>query len=1014
MRNKLSVQGPRAMNLDDYEKEYFSIYEAIAETVRFILQKALQASNDLPHPQSIQCRAKAVESLRHRLAEIAKLDTQSLELDRRDLAGVRLVFYTNNDVDRFLASSLIRENFEIEEDSTKIHYPIPENNAKQYRAIHYTVQLREDRTRLPEYARFAGLRCEIQVQTLLDHAWSETSHDILYKNELAGKGYGGRAMKSIERRFEKIMDEYLIPAGYEMQKAQQEYERLIQGKELFDKGIVELLDNARNNNERYEILSGLRDYAIPNYDDLPAAYEELRAPLLRTVEAARSSEPVPLETTFGNLEGFKPDAVTRLAVEIVESLRYVDVTGTLQLLIDIYRSEPNSGIREQIVKAVKNLSKYNIDAYNQVGPMLQMALLDYLGDMSDAEVDGILPIALAVWTEAIQSGITGTKWKADSVTLTTGAVPVSDQIREVRDKAIKALFAAYDRSADEEQKRAILSALDTATRTPNQGQYSNELLAITLKDATRIVEFMTNHARAESYELLQHLEHQFFLYYRRAMDLVDDPENRFGCQVEAKALVDAIIKFRNTINADDRFVKYKVLVGFESVYPWHWTELAFDYMGSDEYRHKEADRYIDEIDATKENDWFDLIARCAKTKSNDLIFGAFISNLAERKPEVAERLLARASDDLRSVLAGFLNGMALSNRRDIYERNLEGELESARNLPGVARHLRYSVANPDFAARLLKEAIHQDDSIAVIECLLFALEQYGTEKIADADTFVRDSLIFLNNRKDARWVSNAWFLQRTTKFYEQVTQERIVQILQNLAYLPKVAYEVEIILMRLSKRQPEAVWDYFGARIAREIADGDDDKDFEAVPFQLHGLEKELSKDPQLAIRKGLPWFDGDRRLFQFRGGRLISNVFPNCTEAFAAALAELVKNGGETESDFALAILQNYQGETSTYVVLKEIVSRFLDDVSKMSRVRAAIDNTGVVWGELGFAEAWRARRESLKEWLADGRPAVTAFAEKHIVELDRKIASEQRRAEAEKEMRKRSYGEDSDSISN
>jgi hypothetical protein len=109
-------------------------------------------------------------------------------------------------------------------------------------------------------------------------------------------------------------------------------------------------------------------------------------------------------------------------------------------------------------------------------------------------------------------------------------------------------------------------------------------------------------------------------------------------------------------------------------------------------------------------------------------------------PKVADRFLAKASDDLRNFLAGFLNGLALSGRRDIYERILESELESARNLAGLARHLRYSdVKKPDFAARLLKRAIDKGDPIAVSECLLFALEHYGTEKIADADTFVRDA-----------------------------------------------------------------------------------------------------------------------------------------------------------------------------------------------------------------------------------------------------------------------------------
>jgi ppGpp synthetase/RelA/SpoT-type nucleotidyltranferase len=406
------------VNLNNYETKYFPIYKAFAETVRFILKKAILAADNLPRPQSIQCRAKEIESLRRRLAEQGSLDTETLECDRRDLAGARLIFYTNNDVDHFLASPLIRGNFDIEEDSTKIHHPTQENQGTRCRAVHYTIRLREDRLHLPEYARFAGLRCEIQIQTILEHAWSETSHDILYKNTV-GKGYGEQAMKGIDSRFRRIMDKYLLPAGYEFQKVQQDYERLLLGKELFDKDIASLLDKAQSNNERYEILSGLKDYAIPNYDDLPAAYNGLKDPLLRAIKAARITEPVPIETTSGNMEGFLAEAVVSLVLEIIESLRYADPIGTLQLLIDIYRSEPDEDIRQQVVNIVKKLSEYNIDAYNQVGPMLQMALVDYLAQMDDVEVDRVRPIALAVWTEAIQSDITGTKWRADSVTLST-------------------------------------------------------------------------------------------------------------------------------------------------------------------------------------------------------------------------------------------------------------------------------------------------------------------------------------------------------------------------------------------------------------------------------------------------------------------------------------------------------------------------------------------------------------------------------------------------------------------
>ena len=215
-----------------------------------------------------------------------------------------------------------------------------------------------------------------------------------------------------------------------------------------------------------------------------------------------------------------------------------------------------------------------------------------------------------------------------------------------------------------------------------------------------------------------------------------------------------------------------------------------------------------------------------------------------------------------------------------------------------------------------------------------------------------------------------------------------------------------LAFVRIRETEQQRLDDVLTIRLARKSEDGDEER-FEAVPSEFHGLEQVLSKDPQLAISKGLSWFAQDREQFRFRGGSVLSRAFPNCTPEFAAALAKLVEAGGDTEADFSLAILQNYPGETSTYVVLKEIVSRFPNDARKMSGVRISINSTGVVSGEFGLADAWRVKKESLRHWLTDERQAVKAFAEKHIAELDRMIAAEWRRVEAEREMRNRSNDE-------
>jgi len=1005
------------LNIEEYEKTQFAIYEAFARTVRFILEEALQARPEVPRPQSVQHRAKSVQSVRRRLEQAGKLGTEALEIDRRDLAGARLIFYTNNDVERFLATQIVRENFEIEEDSTKIHHPTPENEGARYRAVHYTVRLRDERARLSEYARFAGLRCEIQVQTILNHAWSETSHDILYKDAF-GVGYGEKAMGGIRQRFEQIMDKYLIPAGFEIQKAQQEYERLLQGKELYDKNIVRLLDNAQNNNERYEILTGLRDYAIPNYDDIQSAYRALRSPLFNAVTAARQAEPISIKTAFGDMEGYKADTITGIVVEIAERLRYVDVLGTFQFLIDVYREEPSDEIRKQILGAVKKLADYNIEAHERVGPRIQMDLIEHLAAMSASKVDSIRSLAITVWREALQAEITGEKWKADSVVLSRGAVPASDLLRKVRSRAIDALIEVYDRSSGDVEKTEILSALSAATRGPNQA--SNELLAMVLEDAVRVVDFMTSRVESESYELLQHQEHNLLYDYFRAKEIAEGPND--GCKAPANALVTAIQKFRDAANADERFVRYKVLVGFESVFPAQWTDEDFDFEAVDAYRSAQGDGYIEAITGDNELYWLDLLKRCAETVSNDGAtfppLGSFIRRLSERKPDVADRFLIQAPDNLRKFLAGFLNGLARSARPDIYERRLERELEAARDLAGLVQHLRNADSSkPDLLTHALDKAINQNDVPAVVGCLLLAFEHFETDKVGNPEQFACRALKFLNGRMDASWIAQAWFLKKITRFFEVATDELISQILQSLGFLRTINYQAERILSPIARRKPELVWDFFGNRLVHRDAtsqtsasSGNRDR-FEDLPFELHELKKALSQHPQIALEKSLEWFRRDRKLFRFRGGHFIYAVFPEAPPEFVATLTKLVREGTAEDADFVLEILQNYHGEIATHAVLKEIVSRYPADVTKVNKIRISIDHTGVVSGELGFANAWRTKKDALAEWLTDERLEVREFAKKHIAELDRMIVAEHRNAESEKEMRNRDFEDDGDS---
>ena len=71
--------------------------------------------------------------------------------DIDDLAGCRIIFYLDNDVQRviqYLQNEfvVVKQNLKYSDDS--------------YNALHLIVKLNKDRLKLSEYERFSGLKCE--------------------------------------------------------------------------------------------------------------------------------------------------------------------------------------------------------------------------------------------------------------------------------------------------------------------------------------------------------------------------------------------------------------------------------------------------------------------------------------------------------------------------------------------------------------------------------------------------------------------------------------------------------------------------------------------------------------------------------------------------------------------------------------------------------------------------------------------------------------------------------------
>lgn len=171
----------RRAAVDEYAKVR-PLYEEFSRTVANILTEALTRKGVKVH--SIQGRAKELDSfgqkvMRHSDTEPEVPKYVSPMKDITDLAAARVITFFPRTAEEI--ENCLKTEFVIAE---KVDHTaqLQQEERLGYQSIHYLVRMKEDRTRLPEYERFSGLIGEVQVRTVLQHAWAEIEHDIQYKS----------------------------------------------------------------------------------------------------------------------------------------------------------------------------------------------------------------------------------------------------------------------------------------------------------------------------------------------------------------------------------------------------------------------------------------------------------------------------------------------------------------------------------------------------------------------------------------------------------------------------------------------------------------------------------------------------------------------------------------------------------------------------------------------------------------------------------------------------------------
>ncbi|HFQ5285721.1 TPA: GTP pyrophosphokinase family protein [Vibrio vulnificus] len=161
-------------------------HSRLTESVVTVFENLLKANNiDF---LAVTGRTKDKKSA---LEKITRKGYKTPEVQMTDLSGIRVILYFESDVDR--VSKLISDSFGVDTGNSLDKSKVLSKDQIGYRSVHFVCTLGNKRATLPEYSKLTDLKFEVQVRTVLQHAWAELAHDSNYK-------FSGSLPPEIERK----------------------------------------------------------------------------------------------------------------------------------------------------------------------------------------------------------------------------------------------------------------------------------------------------------------------------------------------------------------------------------------------------------------------------------------------------------------------------------------------------------------------------------------------------------------------------------------------------------------------------------------------------------------------------------------------------------------------------------------------------------------------------------------------------------------------------------------------
>ncbi|QWI10078.1 RelA/SpoT domain-containing protein [Bacillus mycoides] len=965
---------------EDY-KENKGIFEDFSNSVADIL-KTLLNKHSFQY-QIVSNRVKTLQSIEKKIVNggLSAGIENLIKMD--DVIGCRVIFYLESDMDRFI--SLIYEEFSVEKNN--LRYSVDE-----YNALHLVIKLNSEKLEVTEYQKFIDLKCEVQLTTVLYHAWSEMAHNIIYKIPEELSEFDERSFKVLKNEFGEVMKGYIKPANYSFESINERFENLKQGKKIFDLEFLQSIITAYSRNEIYEKMKLLYKFLIEFGDKTPNGFNLIEF-LPTVIKKSKSLNADNINTTLGGMYSFEHHHIVKVCLDILSLISYSDIEATLVILMELAEDEERK-VRDQSIEILKKLSTYNLKVIEQIGYFPQLRVIERIEELP-------MEAKMKLWDFFEQAflNLVNLEFNDHSlveynqVSIKSGVIGFNSQLVNVRKKVIKNSIEIYKSSDKPEVKLGVLNVLMELTKLPRRRNFSNDIEDMVLSDIHEVVEWAFE--RHENFNLIENK----VLVANVSRIIKESPKLQ-----NIKKVEDLESMVKNNPNNEI----FKALVGYDSSYGdgIGWSELK-------ERRRDEIEKFIEDISSDNWGSWQERIISIISCYSlmefgEFLNFREFLFKLGQAKTNFAKELISKSEEKLEGFLSDLVAGVMSSTTDDGFgeEKILEwlNEKKYVQECAGV--YILVENINVDML-KLIFESAKESNKIDALSDLIRIIV-YNKGLYEQTSTLLIQIISELSNQKQFFWTHYMWFDKDSILHFLKERDFDI--ILSCLEKCNSIGVHEENLLKPLCNDYPEKVISFFEDRINTKIEKQKQEKNrlidtYDAIPYNFYDLNKFLKGKSEEILPLIMEWFNKPEWLFQWEASALIKRIFPEFDKALQEYLSELIINGDEEDAKRIIRIIKEYNGSSKTYELCKKLIKKHCDNQELMKELMSVLTQTGVVMGEYGFVEAYTGIKKEIRKWQKPKNKEIRKFVKEFIRYIDAIITRETKRADRNKEMMVRKF---------